>query len=225
MRDKPRTRPCVGCHCVAVRMWCCVRRLLPLLLFVLLVSPAWAKFPYPYSTCCEVYCGSSGGSATLVGVSSGRGLLLSAAHVFDGRRTAECRFAASDRRVRCRLLAVDDRLDLAALESESVEGTATAYRVRGVRTSDGTLCAVGFPFYARGGPHYTTGRFLRMRDEDLLAAFKPVVHSGFSGGGVFAPDGSLVGVVSGYNDSRESIACSGPALERFVARWLRQEGD
>lgn len=192
---------------------------------LLLAAPAWAKYPYPYSTAVEVFNGNAGGSATLVGVSQGRGLLLSVWHVFeDGVRSPVCRFPDSTKRIRCHVLALDQHLDLAAIESDSIEGTSTAFRVRAVRRDDGALQAVGYPFYARdeSGPHFTKGRFLRMDGDNLLAAFKPCVHSGFSGGGVFSLDGSLVGVVSGYNDRQESIACSGPALERFVSRWLTQ---
>ena len=133
--------------------------------------------------------GNAGGSATLVGVSQGRGLLLSVWHVFeDGVRSPVCRFPDSTKRIRCHVLALDQHLDLAAIESDSIEGTSTAFRVRAVRRDDGALQAVGYPFYARdeSGPHFTKGRFLRMDGDNLLAAFKPCVHSGFSGGGVFS---------------------------------------
>ena len=204
-------------------------RRLVLLAYLLFAVPTTAlgKYPYPYSCVTEIFNGSAGGSATLVGVSNGHGLLLSVWHVFsDGVKSPACRFPDSTNRIKCRVLALDERLDLSAIESDSIEGDATAYRVRAVRNDDGILKAVGYPFYARSeaGPHFTTGKFLRMDGDDLKAAFRPVVHSGFSGGGVFSPDGSLVGVVSGYNDDRESIACSGPALERFVSKWLKQGG-
>ena len=227
-----KQQPCHNCRCLAVWVPHLVRQIVRLVrgwwLVLLVCAPCWAKYPYPYSTAVEVFNGNAGGSATLVGVANGHGLLLSVWHVFeDGVQSPSCRFPDSTRRIRCRVLATDQQLDLAALESESVQADQTARCVRGVRRDDGTLTAIGYPFYARqeAGPHYTTGRFLRMDGDDLKAAFRPIVHSGFSGGGVFAPDGALVGVVSGYNDSRESIAYSGPSLERFVARWLKQGGD
>ena len=224
------TTPCARCTCLAVRVPQLVRRLWLVLrqlwCVLLLVTASHAEFPYPHSVAVELRNGDAGGSAAAVGVANGRCLYFSCGHIFENNaRSPEIRWPNSTRWQRARVLAVDAANDLSAIDSDAAGITETAHAVRCVRDSDGDLVASGYPFYAPRdkGPNYTTGKFLRLADSSLYFAAKPCVHSGFSGAGVFAPDGSLVGIVSAYNDSRESIAVSGPALVRFAAKWLRQE--
>lgn len=173
----------------------------------------------------EVQNSGSGGSATLVGVNArGKGLCLTCWHVFEGgiaRPTV--RFPGEDKWYSARVLATDAELDLAAIECGLPAKPRTACRVRAVQPADGELIAIGFPYYAANlDPYITRGRFLAMRGADCYFAAKPTVHSGFSGGGLFARDGSLVGVIHGYTNRQESLATSGRQLETFVARWLKQ---
>lgn len=204
-----------------------MRYLAALLVALLLVAQLRAvEYTIPFAaTAVEVQNGGSGGSATLVGVNArGKGLCLTCWHVFEGgiaRPTV--RFAGEDKWYAARVLATDQELDLAAMECGLPPKPRTACRVRAVAKSDGELIAIGFPYYAKVlDPYITRGRFLAMRGADCYFAAKPTVHSGFSGGGLFAPDGSLVGVIHGYTDRQESLATSGRQLESFVARWLKQ---
>lgn len=192
------------------------------LLLLLLVAPAWA-FDYPYTAAIEVQNGSAGGSGTVVGVDEGKALVISCAHIFEGgSRGPFCKYPGDELRYRARVLGVSHQVDLSAMEIKAPPKVVTAYRVRAARESDGTLTAVGFPWYCKPGcPHYTTGKYSKYSGCDVYFAADPHVHSGFSGGGLFAPDGSFVGVVTGYNDSGLSIATSGQTLEKFVGRWLK----
>lgn len=216
------TNPCRGCNCLAVRIGVWLRALATLW-FALAVTPLWAKYEYPFSCAVEVRNGTAGGSAAVVGVAEGRCLLLSCAHLFEGEgRAPEVRFPDSAQWFRARVLAVDSQLDLSAMDAPDTEVGDTARRVRVVKNTDDVLTTAGYPYYcaANKGPNYTRGRLLRIAEHDVYFAAKPVVHSGFSGAGLFAPDGSLVGIVHGYNDERESIACGGPAFTKFAARWV-----
>lgn len=191
-----------------------------LLLLLLLASPSFAV--WPYDSVGELQNGSAGGSATLVGVQDGRGLCLSCWHVFEqGVTSPFIRFG--DKKYKCRVLALDQRDDLSALEISAPPGIQTARCVRAARASDGELVAVGYPFYARGDlPNWTRGKFLRYSGSDVEFDAHPFLHSGFSGGALFAPDGSYVGSTNGYGLGY-SYAASGPALEKFASRFMKLE--
>lgn len=191
----------------------------------LLAWAAAASAAYPYDCCGELFNGNCGGSATLVGVwkDEGKGLCISCGHCFDdGIQRPYIRFG--EKKYPAKVLAVNQRLDLSALLIDRPEGVATVRRVRAAKSSDGILMAVGYPWYARDGrPHYTTGKYLGYSGTDVHFAAKPYLHSGFSGGGLFAPDGSYLGSTNGYGEGY-SYAASGPAMVKFVSRWLKVEG-
>ncbi len=178
---------------------------------------------YPYCCVAEVQCGDAGGSATLVGVQGNRGLAITAAHVVEGGSRVSLRFPNG---YKCKgsVLGRNPSLDLAAIELPAVKGLRTVYRVRPAKSSDGVLLAVGYPYYERGEgrPHYTTGPYLGYANSDVEFRARPSLHSGFSGGGLFAPDGSYLGSTNGYGDSY-SYAASGQAMVNFVGRWLKVE--
>jgi S1-C subfamily serine protease len=189
-----------------------------ILLLLLLASPARAA--WPYDSVGELFNGTAGGSATLVGVQSGRGLCISCFHIFeDGINAPYIRFGAT--KYRCRVLALDKDADLSALEISAPPGITTPRCVRAAKASDGNLVAVGYPFYGTGdAPHWTSGKFLRYSGSVVEFDAHPFLHSGFSGGALFAADGSYVGTTNGYGTDY-SYAESGPVLEKFAGRWLK----
>lgn len=201
-----------------------MRYLLAIVFLLLWFCHAWGGHPYPYNTCVEVYNGNAGGSGTLVGVKDGKGLVISCAHVFEGNnRSPKVRFSDSDTRLPAQLVGINPSLDLSALTIDAPKGCVSAKSVRAAEPTDGTLTAIGYPWYSRGrSPHYTKGKYLEYRDNDVKFLAKPYVHSGFSGGGLFAPDGAMVGVVCGYGEGY-SYAASGQAFERFTGKWLKVE--
>lgn len=180
---------------------------------------SYAEYGLPYASVAEVQCGSAGGSATLVGIKGDTGLAITAAHVVEGGSRVSLKFPNG---YNCRgtILGRNERLDLAAIELPVVEGLRTPPRVRAAKESDGVLLAVGYPYYSKGEPHFTRGKYLGYSGTDVHFAAKPSLHSGFSGGALFAPDGSYLGSTNGYGESY-SYAASGPAMVQFVGRWLK----
>jgi S1-C subfamily serine protease len=212
-------------------------RILSLIVALLFAAPALAA--WPWDAVCDITnlkkdwdreSGrwiNHGGSGTLVGVSNDTGLILSCAHLWEnGGKTAEVKFLSIKQPFRGQVLAVDHQNDLSAISITAPKGIATPKAVRAARPEDGVLVAAGFPFYSKGELHWTSGKFLNYSGSDLHFAARPYVHSGFSGGAVFAMDGSLVGVVSGYDYNAGvnrgwSIAPSGQALEKFASRFMK----
>lgn len=193
-------------------------RTLAIIVALLLAPSVWAV--YPYDCVGELQNGKFGGSATLVGVIDGKGLCLSCWHVFEGGVNKPW-VRYGDKKYTARVLGLDRADDLSAMEIEAPEGIPTAHLVRAAKPSDGSFIAVGYPYYARDDrPHWTSGRYLNYSGNDVHFAAKPFLHSGFSGGGLFAPDGAYVGSTNGYGTDY-SYAASGRALENFASRWLK----
>jgi S1-C subfamily serine protease len=198
-------------------------RLLLLIFVSLLPSMACAATPkdWPYSCTADLQNGSSGGSATLIGVTKdGKGLVISCHHVFeDGVHKPTLKFP-SGYKCRARVLGFDRRNDLSALSIKAPKDAYTPICVRPARKSDGYLTAVGYPFYCNGKPHWIKGKYIGYSGSDVH--IRCFVHSGFSGGSLYADDGAFVGVVCGYGDDY-SYAPSGPALVKFVSRFMEVE--
>lgn len=193
------------------------------LLSILILLVAGRCFAaWPYDAVCEVQNGNAGGSGTLVGVKDDKGVVLSCGHIFDeGVRNPVARFG--DKKYRGRVLGIDKELDLSAFVIQAPEGIKTPKCVRAAKRDDGFFIAVGYPWYSRGKePHWTKGKYLGYSGKDVQFLARPYVHSGYSGGGLFAPDGSFVGVVCGYGEGY-SYAPSGKALIEFASRWIKCE--
>jgi len=182
------------------------------------------SYPFPFSTCCEVFA-DRGGSATIADIRGNRGLLISCAHLFkDGTTTARIRFRGK-RLFEATLLAVDRKHDLSAMVVDVPVDSEHAAAPRAAAKQDFALTAIGFPHYDRnGGPHYTIGRFQRY--DGHLVRFDTDIHAhaGFSGGGIFTEDCEFVGVLKGYSKTGGySYGASGEPFVKFVNHWKKAE--
>lgn len=174
-----------------------------------------------FSSVCNITCPPYGGSATLVAVNGNRGLVVSAAHVFEegDRSRITCTFPSGER-CRARLLGLA-RPDFAALVVENPPDVATPHCVRPARKEDGPFSQVGYPAMGQGRQMYVTANYLGYDNESRLH-ITGRSWSGFSGGALFNRYGEFVGTITGFDDESALIP-SGPAMSRFIGRWMRVE--
>lgn len=208
-------------------------RLWALILLAWLAVPAWA---HVHDSVCDVFCPPNGGSGTLVGVTrDGRGLVISAAHVFVGgnRNAIVCTFPKTGQKCRAKMLGQDSAHDIAALSIAAPKGIETPPRVVAARKEDGPFTCVGFPWNSHGNLRWVRGDFAGYAtggesawDSDMLHTRTHVI-SGYSGGARFNRHGEYVGPVSGMTGDGPRLdrtwGVSGKALEAFVGRWLKCE--
>lgn len=171
------------------------------------------------------------------------GSLLTAAHVVSGCR--ETRIASELVKPSvARLIASDERQDIALLRAASVAPPATL-AVGHPAAPHGRLFVLGYP--ASGGPLIPTETWAALANEtfqpapaeytdprQVIWAAAPAVDHGFSGGPMLDPrNGAVVGMVRGMVDSRRlhterpSIPASGMVIgpgSAPLAALLRQEG-
>jgi len=183
-------------------------------------TPAYDALPW--DSVCDLSAPPYGGSGTLIGIDGNRGLIATCSHTFHGvgTRNVSVEFR-SGYKARAKLLAMDDRNDLALFEIQVEPNMVTPPAVKLARRNEGTVTAIGFPWYGQGAMHYTSGRLVRIDSSGrALFAARPHVHSGFSGGGLFNERGEYLGAISGYDGDGLSIAGSGEPLRRLVARYM-----
>lgn len=203
-----------------------------LAILLLLIFAVGARAEWPYDAVCEIVnqqwerdpqAGErvrAGGSGTLIGTDGKQGLVLSCGHLFEhGGRTVSVKFPTIQGTATGAVIGLDLKVDLSMITIAAPAGIYGPTCVRAARQTDSELLAIGFPWYAKGKQCFTSGKSLGYDGNDLHFAAHPFVHSGYSGGALLAPDGSFVGVVCGYGDDY-SYAPSGPALVRFVSRWM-----
>jgi len=211
-----------------------MKLLATLALLVILAAEACAA--WPHDSVCAVSCSPYGGSGCLVGVTKqGRGLVISAAHVFESgnRQNISCKFPTVARPLRARILGFDWQHDLVALDIPAPEGVATPTGVKAAGKDDGEITHVGYPWNAQGKQRYTVGRYLGYAGGGQSAWDRSQLHtrckviSGMSGGARFNRHGDYLGVISGMTGDGPNMdrcwGCSGPALTKFVGRWMKCE--
>lgn len=188
-----------------------------------------------HDSVCLVSCPPNGGSGTLVAVSGdGCGLVISVAHLFEGgnTRAITCRFPATGKSYPARLLAVEGRYDLAALEIKHPPSVDRPAAIVAATKNDGPFTCVGFPWNSRGRIRYTRGSYIGYAQGGESAYLPSMLHtrqlviSGYSGGARFNRFGEYVGPISGMcgEGSGGMDRCwgaSGPALTKFVARFVK----
>jgi S1-C subfamily serine protease len=177
---------------------------------------------WPYSAVCEITAGTAGGSGTLVAVNKTKltGVVITCAHIFEGSRTPHLTFP-SGYKCKGQLLAADHRHDLAAVRIPIKADMQTPRRIRAATKDDGVVLAVGYPWYG-DGLHWTQGKVLGYSGTDVHFAARPFIHSGFSGGSLFASNGDYLGPTNGYGE-QYSYAASGQNLVKFVSRFCKVE--
>jgi hypothetical protein len=208
--------------------------LIALKLLLLLASQVYAE--WPHDSVCAVFCPPYGGSGCLVGVTKdGRGLVISAAHVFESgnRNNLSCKFPTVRERIRARILGFDWSHDLVALDIKAPDDIATPTCVKAASKDDGQITHVGYPCNAQGSQRYTVGPYIGYAGSGESAWGRSQLHtrcrviSGYSGGARFNKHGEYIGVISGMTgngpDMDRAWGASGPALEKFVGRWMKCE--
>lgn len=191
------------------------------ILILLLASRALCVEPtdWPYCCVCDVQCGHSGGSATLLGIKDGTGIAGTAAHVVEEGNSVTLKFT-NGYKCNGRVIGRNASLDLAAISLPVKEGMTTPRGIRAAQPDDKILLAVGFPFYCEPSiPHWTQGKYLGYSGSDVHFAAKPFLHSGFSGGMLITRDGYYVGSTNGYGTDY-SYAASGKSMVQFFSRWV-----
>lgn len=190
---------------------------------------AWpSENPYPGME-------GAGGSGTLLGISKDgkRGFLIGAAHVFERgcTRAITCTFPVDNKRRRCRILGIDRRYDVAALEVSSPPRIKTP-RITVARKQDEPFTICGYPFNANGRLRWNQGRWITNPGNGESAWLPSMLHtsahsiSGQSGGATFNRRGEYVAVVSGNtghtpDNMNRTWGCSGDALLKFTGRYMR----
>lgn len=190
---------------------------------------------HPHDAVARVSCPPYGGSGTLVGVSkNGRGLLLTAAHVIEegDRSRISCTFPKINKTFRARILGEDRRYDIAALDIAAPEGIETPL-IAAPRKENGPFYSVGYPWNAQGGLRWSKGPMIGFAGGGESAWLPSMLHtratviSGYSGGCTLDRYGRMVAIVSGMTGDGPNLdrtwGVSGPALEKFAARWLKQK--
>lgn len=175
-----------------------------------------------WDSVCDLSAPPYGGSGTLVGIDGERGLISTCSHTFHGvgTRNVSVEFR-SGYKTRARLLAMDDRNDLAVFEIKVQPGMATPPAVKLASVDEGNVIAIGFPWYGQGKMHYTAGKLVRIDGSGrALFAARPHVHSGYSGGGLFNEQGEYLGAISSFDANGLSIAGSGEPLRRLLSRYM-----
>ncbi len=158
------------------------------------------------------------GSGTCIAVHEGRGLVLTAKHVTAGAKTLTIQFP-SKKTYYANVLAVDDKADLAALEF-TADGTEPFIPLATQDARPGeTIWLAGYP--AGHGPRPRTGKVVGYNGFTSTARVLNLnvwSDHGDSGGGVFRPDNTLVGVLWGGNDrNKQDTQVTGLAdVQRFV---------
>lgn len=180
---------------------------------------------FPYCCVCDIKCGSSGGSGTLIAINpkNKTGIVASCAHVCE-RSSVTLHFPDG---YKCSgtVLGRDSGLDLAAVSLPIKDGMVTPRGIRAARKSDETVLAVGFPYYCEPGvPHWTQGKYLGYDESNVHFKARPFIHSGFSGGMLISMDGYYLGSTNGYGNSY-SYAASGESMIRFLSRWVKVEAE
>lgn len=199
-----------------------------IVLLLLLVSPSLAAeqtapvtkpTDWPYACVADIRCGDAGGSATLLGIRGNRGIAGTAAHVVENGNVVQLSFPGG---YKCtgRVIGRNSQLDLAAIDLPVQPGMSTPRGVRAAKKTDKVLLAIGYPFYAKGSPHWTAGENLGYEGTDVHFNAHPYIHSGFSGGCLLSEDGWYIGSTNGYGEGY-SYAASGPSMVRFFSRWVK----
>lgn len=189
-----------------------------------------------HDSVCNITCPPNGGSGTLVAVApNGNGLVLSVAHVFEGGNTRRitCEFPSTGKTYQARLLAVDNRYDLAALDVPNAPNVDRPKAIVVAKKEDGPFTCAGFPWNSRGQLRWTRGEWIGYAGGGSSAYLPSMLHtrqqviSGYSGGARFNRYGEYVGPISGMcGEGRTMDRCwgaSGKALTDFVARFVKVE--
>ena len=171
--------------------------------------------------------GFAGGSATLVGIADGRGLLLSAGHIFEnGGRGADVTFTTARGTWLARVLKCSQQPDIAVLEIDNPPAVTTPPCVRVARREDGPFVCAGFPWNGGGKLYTSRGAFLG-NDRGRLTLGCRVI-SGYSGGAVFNRHGEWVANVCGMTSEGgpnldRMYGYTGEVLKQFVSPYMKVE--
>ena len=126
-------------------------------------------------------------------------VIVSAAHVFGSTGPASVSIGGTS--YSARVFDLDRRTDVALLWADVPQSVpVVTTHVASIQPEPGTATIkIGFPSYAGGQADVRHGAVLSRRGGHLFNAAL-YVRPGDSGGGVFAADGSLVSIVSGYTN-------------------------
>lgn len=167
----------------------------------------------------------AGGSATLVGISGDRGLLVSAGHIFEnGGRSAEGTFPSVQGTWKMKVLECRQDPDIAILELRNPPDIATPPCVRVARQEDGPFTCAGYPYNGHGQLHNCSGDWLGC--DNSMLTLRCMVISGYSGGAIFNRHGEYVGNVCGRRGTGNSgktdrtYGFSGEVLKRYVGKYM-----
>jgi Trypsin-like peptidase domain len=151
---------------------------------------------------------TSAGSGTIIGSNGSVGLVLTVKHLFRSG-VGEIVVLRRDRHgYRGTLLAIDECSDLAAVLIVDTDDLPQVPIARG-QPMNAVLAGFGVGF------HLELGEFTKaLRCGDVSYSFHP--KPGDSGGGLFAQDGSLAGVVWGRS-SDGGVAVSASRIRRFLS--------
>ena len=153
----------------------------------------------------KITCNKAGGSGTVIWAESGKGIVLSCAHLWPKDATqgakADVHFPPKDGRpaktAPGELIGVSSRADLSALFIDTDDKTDWAPLSTERATAVGEkVYQYGYPGgWTEKFPHMRAGTYVTVKDKThLYFSFGP--RPGDSGSGVFRHDGVLIGVVS-----------------------------
>ncbi len=188
-----------------------------------LCVPAASRADHPYDAVCRVVVQKTprrpvGGSGVLIGVSGGKALILTAAHVaIEPGLPASCDWAGQV--TRGRVLRVAPDTDAALLLVARPDGVYAVSVAMPSKQTGPFVCA-GYPGYDRGTLRIQTGEYAGLNRGTLTVTCRP--EPGMSGGAVFDRHGRVVGAVSAYDVWQNlGYAGSGPAMLDLVDDYLK----
>lgn len=162
-----------------------------ILILLLLASSAFAKYPYD-----SVGRTDAGGSAVLVEVKEGKGLIVTNAHVLTTQREMKVFWPATGETKVCKPVFVNKDADFALMVCDSPKVKPVKCHI----PTRKSVIVAGFPYYERAYLHWQLGNIVSKNKYEIRYTHKPV--PGMSGGAAFDINGRLVGIVKGHDDKQ-----------------------